>query len=178
MRSASLLACLFGLIALMIAAPLGFAADLTVSQPGLFSYQVPGEWTIKSSPTVSKYPVAMAPAHDNFACNINVQTENTSVDLASYVEAGEKSLANIPQIKKFQILDKRPFQTTGGLGGVRVVLTCTVESGGDLIKVWQIQYIFAGHSDTKITVTATAQPSDSDQMAPIFDAALRTFSLQ
>ena len=149
------------------------AQDLgdTVSQPGLFSYQAPKGWTVKDTP-ISKYKVSFDALQNNFAANINVVVETYSKSLSDYVELNKTQLKATPLFQHVQILDEKPFETSAGVKGTRLVVKDTV---GEL-NLQQIFYIFEGASDTKMVVTASSLVGDGDHYAPIFDGSMKTFS--
>ena len=162
--------CLLTLLA--VAVP-GRAQDLgeTVSQPDLFSYQAPKGWTVKDS-TYSKYKVCFDVPKNKFAANINVVLENYSGTLDKYVELNETNLKASTMFQNLKIVAQKPFATTDGTAGVRVVVTDTIQN----FDLQQVFYFFSGSSDNKFVVTASSLVADGDTYAPIFDATLKTFS--
>jgi hypothetical protein len=144
----------------------------TVSQAGLFSYQAPKGWAIKSTP-MSKYNVAVDAPRNNFAANINVVVEPYPKSLTDYVSLNKETIPSSPYTH-FEIVDEQPFETSTGVKGVRQVVK---DSLGKL-NMQQIFYYFEGSSDNKFVVTASCLAGDGDQYTAIFDASLKTFSPQ
>ena len=151
----------------------GRAQDLgeTVSAPGVFSYQAPKGWVVKDA-SISRYKVCVGPPKNNFAPNINVVVQTVAKPLADYVELNKTQLQSTPLFQNLQILDEKPFATSGGVQGTRVVVKDTLGK----LNLQQIFYFFAGSGDTKIVVTASSLVDDGDQYAPVFDASMKTFS--
>ena len=145
----------------------------TLKEDGLFSYQAPKGWTIKET-LVSKYKIALAPSHNGFTANINVVVQPYPGSLADYVTANKQALTTTPVFTHFQIRDEKPFTTSAGANGVRLV----ANDGLGKQDMRQIFYFFAGSSNQKFVVTASALAADADLYASVFDASLKTFSVQ
>jgi hypothetical protein len=181
------------LFALALVPSAGRAQDLgeTVSAPGVFSYQAPRGWTVKDS-SMSKYDVcfdtpkdgfaanitkdgfAANITKDGFAANINVVRQAYPKPLADYVDLNKSQIKSIPLLQNVIIIDEKPFQTSGGLTGTRLVITDAVGKA-DLEQTF---YFFAGAMDIKFVVTASCLIGDEQKYAPIFDASIKTFSLR
>ena len=69
-----------------------------------------------------------------------------------------------------RILDQRPFVTAAGLDGIRVNL--------DIRDLRQILYFFDGGSNCIIVVNACCLSKSAARDTPLFDASLKTFSLE
>ena len=143
----------------------------TVSQPGVFSYQAPKGWTVKDT-AISKYKVSFDAPKNNFAANINVVVETVPKSLAEYVELNKSQLKSTPIFKNVQIIEEKPFTTTAGIKGIRLVVKDTLGT----VDMQQTFYFFEGAADTKLVVTASSLVGDGDHYAPIFDESLKTFS--
>jgi hypothetical protein len=142
----------------------------TVSQAGLFSYQAPKGWAVKSTP-MSKYDVAVDAPQNNFAANINVVVESYPKSLTDYVSLNKEMIPSSPYTH-FEIVEEQPFETSTGAKGVRQVVKDTLGK----LNMQQIFYYFEGSSDKKFVVTASCLDGDGDRYTPIFDASLKTFS--
>jgi hypothetical protein len=145
----------------------------TVSQAGLFSYQAPKGWSVKSSP-LSKYEVAFDVPRNNFVANINVVVESFPESLAKYVSLNKQYVTASGVYTVFQVADERPFETSTGAIGVRLVAKDQLNKR----DMQQIFYFFEGSSNNKFVVTASCLAGDGDQYAPVFDASVKTFSPQ
>lgn len=145
----------------------------TVVAPGLFSYQAPPGWTVQDSP-ISKYKVSFASPASGFAANINVVIETAAVPLNDYVTASLSQLKATPMLLNVKVVSQQPFQTAGGLDGQRVVVTDAMGK----MDLQQTFYFFDGGSNAKLVVTASCLSSDGAADAPLFDAALKTFTLE
>jgi hypothetical protein len=159
----------------LLAAALVCRADgpQTVVAPGLFSYQAPLGWTAQDSP-ISKYKVSFAPPANGFAANINVVIETAAVSLNDYVTGSLSQLKATPMLTNVKVVSQQPFQTAGGLDGQRVVVTDTMGK----INMQQTFYFFDGGSNAKLVVTASCLAADGAADAPLFDTALKTFTLE
>jgi hypothetical protein len=145
----------------------------TISQPGLFSYQAPKGWAIKSL-QLSKFPIAADAPRNNFSANINVVVEPAPGSLADYVALNKKLLVATPMFTHFQIVDEQSFETSAGVKGVRLV----TNDGLGKEDMQQIFYFFEGSSNNKFVVTGSSLAADGDHYAPVFNASLKTFSPQ
>ena len=145
----------------------------TVSQAGLFSYQAPKGWSVKSTP-LSKYDVAVDAPRNNFVANINVVVESYPDSLAKYVSLNKQIVAASGVYTVFQVADEQPFETSTGSKGVRLVAKDQLSKQ----DMQQIFYFFEGSSNNKFVVTASCLAGDGDQYAPVFDASVKTFSPQ
>jgi len=145
----------------------------TVVAPGLFSYQAPPGWTAQDSP-ISKYKVSFAPPVNGFAANINVVIDKAAMSLNDYVTASLSQLKATPMLVNVKVVSQQPFQTAGGLDGQRVVVTDAMGK----MDLQQTFYFFDGGSNAKLVVTASCLSSDGAADAPLFDAALKTFTLE
>ena len=143
----------------------------TVSSPGVFSYQAPPGWAVKDT-SISKYKVSFDTPKNNFAANINVVVQSYPKSLADYVDVNKAQIKNIAVLQNVLIVDERPFTTTAGLQGTRMVVTDTVGKA-DLEQTF---YLFAGDGDAKYVVTASCLLGDAQAYAPIFDASIKTFT--
>ena len=150
----------------------GDSQDLgdTVSQAGIFSYQAPKGWSVKSTP-LSKYDVAVDAPRNNFVANINVVVESFPDSLAKYVSLNKQYVAASGVYTIFQVTDERPFETSAGAKGVRLVAKDQLNKR----DMQQIFYFFEGSSNNKFVVTASCLAGDGDQYAPVFDASVKTF---
>jgi hypothetical protein len=165
---------LLGLIAYVTSGAYGLAADAPnlVSQPGLFSYQAPAGWAVKASP-MSKYPVALDAPQNGYSANINVVAESFPGSLKDYVAANKTALSSSKLFANVRFAHETAFQTASGLSGVRLVVLDTIGQ----LNLRQSFYIFPGHGDQKFVVTASSSADDGEKNSPIFDAALKTFSV-
>ncbi len=145
----------------------------TVVAPGLFSYQAPSGWTVQDSPA-SRFKVAVGPAALGFAPNINVVIENATVPLNDYVAGSMRGLKASSILTGVTLIEQGPFRTAGGIDGQRVVVTDTLGK----INMRQTFYFFDGGSNAKLVVTASCLASDGATKAPLFDAAVKTFTLE
>ena len=121
---------------------------------------------------MSKYPICFDVPKNGFAPNINVVVQKVAKPLAEYVAMNKSQLKSITLLQNVIIIDEKPFQTTTGLAGTRLVITDVVGKS----ELEQTFYFFEGPDDTKYVVTASSLIPDAATYAPIFDASLQTFS--
>jgi hypothetical protein len=145
----------------------------TVSAPGVFSYEAPAGWTVENS-AISKNPIARDAPHNGFAANLNVVIEQYPGTLDDYVAANMKAISATPLFVNFNVVEQKSFTTASGVRGARVVADDKLGK----VDMRQTFYFFAGSSMNKIVVTASSRAADGDHFAPIFDAAMKTFTVQ
>jgi hypothetical protein len=142
----------------------------TVLDKGLFSYQAPPGWTVPEMNL--SHPVALGPMKNGFAPNIHVDIKPNAKPMDEYVAENLRSVrAAFPD---FNLIDQRPFSTAAGLDGIRVVVTDTVGK----FRLQQIFYFLDGGSNQVLVISACCLAADGDREAPLFDASIRTFSLE
>jgi hypothetical protein len=139
----------------------------TVLARGLFSYQAPPGWQTSASP-VSPYPVSSEGWYRPHEARILVNIVTVSQGVSDYVTQCLQALRSGPDYA--HVLDRRPFVTAAGLDGIRA----TVNIRG----LRQIFYFFDGGSGKIIIVNACCLLRDADRDTPLFDASLKTFSLE
>jgi len=144
----------------------------TVSEPGLFSYQAPQGWSVKTTP-ISKFKISFDAPKNGFSANINVVAEVSPGSLAKYVDANEAILKATPMFQNLEVLDQKTFTTAARVAGVRVRVRDSVGNA----HLLQTFYFFPGAAETKFVVTASCLAADGDAYAPIFNASMKTFSL-
>jgi hypothetical protein len=123
---------------------------------------------------MSKYKISFAPAANGFAANINVVIETAAVSMNDYVAGSISALKATPALTNVTVVSQQPFQTAAGLDGQRVVVTDTMGK----LNLQQAFYFFDGGSNAKLVITASCLAADGATDAPLFDAALKTFTLE
>jgi hypothetical protein len=142
----------------------------TVLDKGLFSYQAPAGWTVPEMNL--SHPVALGPMKDGFAPNIHVDIKPNARPVSAYVADNMRAAgAAFPD---FKLIDQRPFTTVAGLDGIRVVITDTVGQ----FHLQQIFYFFDGGSNQILVIGACCLAKDGASEAPLFDASIKTFTLE
>jgi hypothetical protein len=139
----------------------------TVLARGLFSYQAPRGWVTGESP-ISPYPVSSEGFDQPHEANIHVNIEASPRSLPAYVDRCLKALRDGPD--HAHILDRRPFVTAAQLDGVRVTT--------NIRHLRQILYFFDGGSGQIIIVDACCLIQHAGRDTPLFDASVKTFSLE
>jgi hypothetical protein len=134
---------------------------------GRFSFIAPAGWRSQVFPGL-KYKIVVGPAVAGFAPNINIVDESFTGSLDSYVE---KNLANLRRVfTKFRLLKQDGFTTTDGLQGARMVVED--EQGGRMLRQ---SFYFFSRGETKFVVTCSALAESGDELAPVFEATMKTF---
>ena len=165
--SAVLAACL---MVPALAAPSAAPATL-VDESGGFSYVPPPGWHVRSFPGM-KYKISYGKPTDRFAPNINVVDETAALPLADYARFSQKQMQRL--FPGFHLLSVSPFVTTRGLRGFRM----RAEASPTGRKLRQTSYLFAGHGDRKVIVTASWLAVDGSKYDGAVDAAIKTFTLK
>ena len=142
----------------------------TVLDKGLFSYQAPPGWTVPEMNLA--HPVAVGPMKDGFAPNIHVDIKPNAKPMKEFV--ADNLSAVRAAFPNYKLVDQRPFFTAAGLDGSRVMITDTVGR----FHLQQIFYFFDGGSNQVLVISASCLAADGVREAPIFDASIKTFSLE
>jgi hypothetical protein len=161
-------------IVLVVAAwPFGLAlaqeGGRTILEKGLFSYEAPPGWHVTELNLT--HPVSAGPARDGFAANIHVDITTSALPLEKFVA---ENIRAAQSSAGFQLVSESPYSTAAGLDGTRVVVTETV--GG--LNLQQAFYFFDGGNNQKIVLSAACLTKDGAVDAAMFDASVRTFSLE
>jgi hypothetical protein len=142
---------------------------------GGFSICIPDGWTARERPN-SKYQFLFGPAADNFAPNINVRDELSTLNLSDYVAAGIRTtLARKDELgaTSIEALGQSEFVTTAGLRGIRSTFL-TLYKG---FWVRSIQYYFDAGNNRKLILTGTELEKDKEVLDSVFDRAAKSFRL-
>ena len=94
-----------------------------------------------------------------------------------YIAGSLANLKKLPQIKDLVIVDQNIFKTIAGLDGTRVVVNDTVPQLNNA-RVEQVFYYFEGGGGNKLVVTATCLASEAATDEPLFDAAVKSMTLE
>jgi hypothetical protein len=152
----------------------GAETGSTVLARGLFSYQAPPGWTVPSGDLPENVAsISRGPRRNGFAPDILVFIQGSSKFLSDYVAAYLKSLKEKPAIH-LSVLEQKVFSTSAGLDGIRVVIA----NAGKKRDLLQVLYFFDGGSNKVIVVIANSLAYDGKREIPLFDASLKTFSLE
>ncbi len=150
--------------------PLCADAGPTVLAKGLFSYQAPPGWTLLDS-SLSKFPVSIGKASNGLKPNIFVAMRSFPGGLPDYTATFLTALRG-----KFNttIVDQQPFVTSAGLDGNRIVTRQPTPS----VNAQIVYYLFDGGGGNKLMIAAACAASDAKQDTPLFDAAVKSFTLE
>ena len=142
----------------------------TVLAKGLFSYQAPPGWTLITSP-YCKFPVSLGAKSDGLNPIIYVAVRPFPGTLSDCTAA----LLTILRAEfNRTIVNQQPFATSAGLEGVRIVMRQPTHK----VNVQSVYYLFDGGGGNKLMIVAGCAASDASRDTPLFDASVKTFSLE
>ena len=156
---------------------LGANPGPTVLAKGLLSYQAPAGWIARDPVGISKYQIAVAPARVGMPANINIEVDQEAKPMDDYIANSLATLKKLPQVEDLTVVSQKTFTTAAGLDGRRVVVTDTVPQLNNA-RIEQVFYYFDGGGDNKLVITATCSASDAAINEPLFDAAIKSMTLE
>jgi hypothetical protein len=142
----------------------------TVLDKGLFSYQAPAGWTVAE--LGDAHPAAVGPVKGGFAPDIHVDIKPNSKPMNEYVAENLRAMRQ--GLPGFKLIDQKPFSTAAGLDGIRVAIIARVGK----FRLQQILYFFDGGGNQVLVISACGLAADGLREAPVFDASIKTFSLE
>jgi hypothetical protein len=172
MKNSACIALLFALA--MGAVCHGDDSGKTVLARGLFSYQAPPGWQVQDMPQ-SSFPLATEIPAGPDVGSISGAIETFSGDMPTYITEKLGAIRRTPGHETMQVMEKKSFLTTAGLGGTRVVTAETVEGRPPTER---ILYFFDGGLGEKILITASCPTAYVARYAPLFDASMKSFTLE
>jgi hypothetical protein len=150
------------------------AAGPTVLEKGVYSYQAPVGWRVPIADLPEAFASAsVGPRRDGFAPHLYVFIRSSPKPLPDFVADYLRTFQS-GSATHFKVVDQRPFSTTAGLDGIRVAITYALGK----LHLQEIFYFFDGGSGKKIVATACRLATDDPREAPVFDASLKTFTLE
>jgi hypothetical protein len=163
-------------LCLLIAYACGLAAGdeqpaRHLEKTGGFSFVPPKDWTVKEFPGL-KFKVAVGPAADGFAPNINFVDEAFAGKLGEYVTGNKKTLQAL--FKNYKELEEKEIKTANGEMCIRLVTQS--EHNGKALR--QSFYFFDVAPGRKLVATCTALADGGDKLDAVFEASLKTFRLE
>jgi hypothetical protein len=166
-------------VLVFLAAGTGLVANPgpTVLAKGLLSYQAPPGWMVRDPVGISKYQIAVAPAPAGIPANINIEVDQEAGPMDGYIANSLATLKKLPQVEDLTVVSQKTFTTAAGLDGRRVVVTDTVPQLNN-VRIEQVFYYFDGGGDNKLVITATCRASDAATDEPLFDAAMKSMTLE
>jgi hypothetical protein len=157
--------------------PAAAHAQDKVAVPDVFSYQLPAGWAKVDLPG-SSYPTAIEAAAQNGQAKaqamITANADTTVGDLGSWcIQALARNKAQLASLSaRVGVLE--PFVATGGFNGYRATIDLTARGR----PIHYVMYFFEGGNSTKITFTCACSAPDAAHYAPLFEAAMKSFSPQ
>jgi hypothetical protein len=164
-----------GLAALLLAAllPVRAADPVRISEPGVFSYQLPPRWISIVVP--GSYPMAVeklgAVKTEKAKAVISVTKADAGGDLVNWcAQEMQKNKAQFAALGA-QVGQLEPFLTSTHAIGYRAPIDLTVRGRA----LHYVMYFFDGGGSSKITVTCACPAAEVAHYAPIFEATMKTF---
>lgn len=154
--------------------PTHAAAPAQISEPGVFTYQLPPGWISVEVPHM--YPLAVektgAAKKEQAKAIISVTTKMAGGNLIDWcAQAMQQNKAQLAAIGA-QVGQLEPFLPASGPIGYRAPIAVTVRG----TALHYVMYFFDGGDGTKITVTCACPSADVAHYAPLFEAAMKTFA--
>lgn len=141
----------------------------TVLAKGLFSYEVPPGWFVHPQSN-SQFPVA-----STNEANILVRIEKSTASIDNFLRTFS---AFIETKQKARITNSECFATAAGLDGYRIIAYGPLTPGADNTPTEKVFYIFDVGAEQKIVVEASCSPARAAQNVPLFDLAMKGFTLE
>jgi hypothetical protein len=136
-------------------------ADLPLSAP-------PG-WIVRDHPSKQGKMLMYATKQNGFTPSINLLEDPFSGSLEQCVDLNLAYL--LQQSTQFRQLTRGPFQTDGGLIGIKVTGISSVGK----VQIHYSYYFFDWAAETKRIFTCCTLASQSKTMEPAFDGILKTY---
>ena len=156
----------FLVFALLLSLPMICAAE---ELGGGYSVSPPDGWTVTDFPG-SPYKGLFGTRVDNFTPNINIQEENYSGPMDTYVRMSFVQLEKVMKAKK---ISQTPFSAQNHQG-VKLI-THTQFNDFELTQTF---YFFENPLGKKVVVTATSGRDYGSQYDPVFDGIMNTFQMK
>lgn len=138
-----------------------------VEKAGGFSFVPPKDWAIKEFPGL-KYKIAVGPAANGFAPNINAVDESFNGSLKEYVAASKQGLKGA--LKNFKEVSETEVKTDGSAPCIRLV--AEDEQNGK--KLRQSFYCFELAKGKMRVVTCSALAEGGEKLDSVFESAMKT----
>jgi hypothetical protein len=129
----------------------------------------PPGWVVQDHPSKQGKVLVALTKQDSFTPSINLLENQFSGSLDQFVDVNVTNLRQLTQ--RFQQLKRVPFQTAGGIAGVK--LTCT--SVTNKVHLYFSYYLFDWNAESKRVFTCCSLASQSKTMEPVFDGILKTY---
>jgi len=146
-----------------------------ISVPNAFSYQIPTGWTAITLPgtlypTAVEGPETSGPGH--LKAMISINTDDSPLSLTEWVSKSVARNQTLFAALHAHAGELERFTTATGVPGFRSTVELTARGR----PLHYALYFFAGHANMKIAVTCACAATDADHYAPLFEAAMETFS--
>ncbi len=138
-----------------------------VEKEGGYSFVPPEGWTVREFPGL-KYQLAIGPAENQFASNINVVDEVYMGTVENYIKATKELLPKA--IKKYRVLKQEPFKTASGIKTERLIIEG--EQQGHLLR--QTFYLFPTPKKMFV-VTCSTTSAGGEKLDANFESCMKTF---
>jgi len=164
-----------GLAVLFLAAflPARAGEPMRISEPGLFSYQLPRGWISIVVP--GSYPMAVeksgAVKTEQARAVISITKATADGALVNWcAQAMQQNKAQFAELGA-QVGQLEPFLPATGAIGYRAPIDLSVRGRA----LHYVMYFFDGGDGTKITVTCVCPAAELAHYAPIFESTMKTF---
>ena len=149
------------------------ATPASISEPGVFSYQLPPGWISVEVPHM--YPLAVeksgAAKKEQAKAMISVTTKMADGNLVDWcAQSMQQNRAQFATLGA-QVGQLEPFLPATGAIGYRAPIDLAVRGHA----LHYVMYFFDGGDGTKITVTCACPAADAPHYTPLFEAAMKTF---
>jgi hypothetical protein len=141
-----------------------------VAEDGLFSFQGPKDWEPQDDPEREYATCVGPPEAGGFKPFIIITPEdNQTVD--DYVKSQTEKLTGTGG--KPALVDKRSFKTDHGDTGMRLV----VKNESSPRKIESVRYVFSAKNGLLLVFRCQCLSSDDAQFRPMFDASMKSLTL-
>ena len=148
-------------------------APTTISEPTVFTYQIPRGWISVEVPHM--YPIAVEASgsakKEQAKAMISVTTRMDNSPLANWcAQSLQQNKAQLATLGA-QVGQLEPFFTAASAIGYRAPIDLQVKDRA----LHYVMYFFDGGDGTKITVTCACPATDTPRYLPVFETAMKSF---
>jgi hypothetical protein len=136
---------------------------------GGYSISPPDGWSVRDFPG-SPYKGLFGTRADNFTPNINLQEENFSGPMDTYIQL---SMNHLKKLMNAKTISRSPFSAQNETG-VKLIAHTQLND----LQLTQTIYFFEKSSGKKVVAIATANRSAGSEYDPVFDGIMSTFEMK
>jgi hypothetical protein len=146
----------------------------TVLEKGFYSFEAPPGWTVQP-PSQALLQTCTGPSANGFPATMRISVLNGAKTAAEVADTClDDGKAN--RWRDLRSVIKQPFLTAAGLDGFRVVATYNETNPARQVVV--VNYVFQSSEHEKVWIVATCLARDAAHYVPLFDAAMKGFTLE